>query len=209
MHYTTIDPKRSKIRTHDHALHHRWPPKMSNIRTHDHALHNHWSQNSNPRPCTMHHHLSMTSEKTKIRTHDMHYTTIDSHKFKDSNPGPCTTPPLTPKNKWFEPTTMHYTTIDPLMAGSAPNILRFLHNTSSEYNDPGHFIFWSSWGRESQLERHGHELKNELREWSQSRISHFENCSTTPRPTSTSWPPCVLTKSQSVPRCLRCHNLGR
>jgi hypothetical protein len=73
----------------------------------------------------------MTPEKTKIRTHDMHDTNIDSHKVKDSKPGPCitpplipqkvkdsnpwscTTPPLTPKSQRFEPTTMHYTTIDP------------------------------------------------------------------------------------------------
>jgi hypothetical protein len=27
----------------------------------------------------------------------MHYTTIDPQKVKDSNPRPCTTPPLTPK----------------------------------------------------------------------------------------------------------------
>jgi hypothetical protein len=31
---------------------------------------------------------------------------------KDSNPRPCTTPPLTPKRQKFEPKTMHYTTID-------------------------------------------------------------------------------------------------
>jgi hypothetical protein len=57
----------------------------------------------------------------------MHYTTIDSHKVKDSNPGPCTTPPLTPQKVYSNPrpcttppltpkirtTTMHYTTIDP------------------------------------------------------------------------------------------------
>jgi hypothetical protein len=72
MHYTTIDPRKSKIRTHDHALHHHWPSKMSNIRTHDHALHNNWSQktkNSNPTPCTTP--PLMTPEKIKIQTHDM------------------------------------------------------------------------------------------------------------------------------------------
>jgi hypothetical protein len=40
----------------------------------------------------------MTAEKTnmtKIRTHDMHYTTIDP-----------------PQSQRFGPTTMHYTTID-------------------------------------------------------------------------------------------------
>jgi hypothetical protein len=87
MHYTTIDPKKPKIRTEDHALHHHWPqeakdsnrrpcttppltpksqrfeqktmhyttidPKKSKIRTEDHALHNHWPRkvkDSNPRP---------------------------------------------------------------------------------------------------------------------------------------------------------------
>jgi hypothetical protein len=40
-------------------------------------------------------------------------TTIDPQKVKDSNPRSCTTPPLTTKNKRFEPKTTHYTTIDP------------------------------------------------------------------------------------------------
>jgi hypothetical protein len=62
MHYITIDPKKSKIGTHDHALHHHWRPP-----------------------------------KRQIRTLDMHYTNIDSHKVKDSNPGPYTIPPLTPE----------------------------------------------------------------------------------------------------------------
>jgi hypothetical protein len=49
-----LTPKKSKIRTHDHALHHHWPPK-NQIRTHDHALHHHWLpkvKDSNPRPWT-------------------------------------------------------------------------------------------------------------------------------------------------------------
>jgi hypothetical protein len=63
LHYPTIDPQKSKIRTRDHALHHHWPPKVkgfepttmhyatidpkkSNIRTHDHALHHHWPPKS-------------------------------------------------------------------------------------------------------------------------------------------------------------------
>jgi hypothetical protein len=69
MHYTTIDPKKSKIGTHDYALHHHWSPKDKNL---------------NPRPCATP--PFMTPEKTKIQTHDMHYTTIDSQKVKDSNP---------------------------------------------------------------------------------------------------------------------------
>jgi hypothetical protein len=186
MHYTTIDPKKSKIGTHDHALHHHWwplkvkysnprpcttppltqksqrfepttmhyttiDPQKTKIRTQDHALHHHWwsqkrqrfepktmhyttiddprkDKDSNPRPCTTP--PLMIPEKTKIRTHDMHYSTIDSPKVKDSNQRPCATPLLTPKRKiqthdhalhhhWhpksqrFEPTTMYYTTIDP------------------------------------------------------------------------------------------------
>jgi hypothetical protein len=52
---TPLTPKKAKIRTHDHALHHHWPPKV---------------KDSNP------------IKKTKIRTQDhalpgMHYTTID------------------------------------------------------------------------------------------------------------------------------------
>jgi hypothetical protein len=46
-----------------------------------------------------------------------HFTTALRHhwpqKAKDSNPRPCTTPPLTPKSKRFEPTTMHYATMNP------------------------------------------------------------------------------------------------
>jgi hypothetical protein len=76
----------------------------------------------------------LTPKKSKIGTRahwpkrqrfdptTMHYTTIDPPNIKDSNPRPCTIPPLTPKgalhHHWppqsqrFEPTTMHYTTID-------------------------------------------------------------------------------------------------
>jgi hypothetical protein len=103
---------------------------------------------SNPRHWTT---PTLTRTKSKIRTHDhalhppltpkckifepttMHYTTIDPQNDKNSNPRPCTTPPLMTPEKtrirthdhalhhhWppkcqirTHPTTMHYTTIDP------------------------------------------------------------------------------------------------
>jgi hypothetical protein len=52
---------------------------------------------------------------------DGYYTTIDHQNVQDSNPRPCTTtPPLTTKSQRFEPTTMHYTTIDPKFKDSNP-----------------------------------------------------------------------------------------
>jgi hypothetical protein len=85
MHYT-IDPKKAKVRTHDHALHHQWPPKVkdSNPQTH-HALH-HWPPKS---------------LRFEPKTIDLQWPP----KVKD--PRPCTTPPLTLKKTRFEPKTMH------------------------------------------------------------------------------------------------------
>jgi hypothetical protein len=148
MHYTTKSkiwtqalhyhwpPKKSKILTHDHALHHHWPqkvkhsnprpcttpplsPKKSNIRTHDHALHHHWppkkSKDLKPRPLT---------QTSKIRTLNMHYTTIEPHKVKVLNPRPCTTPSLmSPKRQRFEPKTMHYA---PLLTTSTDTSMAFM-----------------------------------------------------------------------------------
>jgi hypothetical protein len=73
--YLPLTPKKSKIRTQDHALHYHWPQK---IPTHDHALHHHWPQkdkDSNPTSCTTPP-LALTP--------------------KVSTPRPCTTPPLIP-----------------------------------------------------------------------------------------------------------------
>jgi hypothetical protein len=64
----------------------------------------------------------------KIRTHDMHYTTIDSQKVNDSNQRPCTTPPLTPKMSRFKPTTMHNTTIDDPRKDKYSNPRHALHH---------------------------------------------------------------------------------
>jgi hypothetical protein len=54
-HYTTIDLKKTKIRTQDHALHHHW----------------HWpAKVSNPRPCTT---PPLLPTKTNIRTQNHTY----------------------------------------------------------------------------------------------------------------------------------------
>jgi hypothetical protein len=54
------------------------------------------------------------------------YTTIDHQTVQDSNPRPCTrhhhSPLLTPKNQRFEPTTMHYCTIDPKIQRFKPTM---------------------------------------------------------------------------------------
>jgi hypothetical protein len=86
-----LTQKNAKIRTQDHALHHHWPPKRQRkIRTHDHALH-HWPPKR---------------QKFEPKTIDLHHIdlifTIDHilphwPPSKDSNPRPCTTPPLTLK----------------------------------------------------------------------------------------------------------------
>jgi hypothetical protein len=53
LHYTTIDPKKAKIRTQDHNA--TIDPQKSTIRTHDHALHHHWPpKRQRFEPTTMH-----------------------------------------------------------------------------------------------------------------------------------------------------------
>jgi hypothetical protein len=104
IHYTTIDIQKSKIRTHDHALHHQWL-QNSKIKTHDHALHYHWppkSLDSNPRPSIYTTITTIDLQKSKIRAQD--------HALRHHWPS---------KRQRFEPTTMHspacttdYTTID-------------------------------------------------------------------------------------------------
>jgi hypothetical protein len=49
----------------------------------------------------------------KIRTHNHALHLHWPQKVNDWNPRPRTTPRLTPKCQRLEPTTMHYTTIDP------------------------------------------------------------------------------------------------
>jgi hypothetical protein len=103
--HTTIDSQKSKIRTHDHALHHHWPPEV---------------KYSNQRPCT----TPPFPQKSKIRTQDHALHHHWPPKVKDSNPWPCTTLPLTPKSQRFEPTTMQYATIDPpKKSDSNPRVL--------------------------------------------------------------------------------------
>jgi hypothetical protein len=93
--------QKTKIRTQDHALHHRWwPPKRQTWQRFE-PMTMHYTiddprkdKYSNPRHA-LHHHWLPQSQSFELRT--MHYTTIDPR----------------PKRQRFEPTTMHYTTIDP------------------------------------------------------------------------------------------------
>jgi hypothetical protein len=117
-----LTPKMSNIQTHDHALHHHWP-KKNQIRTLDHALHHHWHPKSqrfehttidpnvkepNPWTCT----TPPLTPNVKIRTHDIHCTTIDPHNVKS------------PKRQRFESKTMHYT---PLLTTSTDTSTASIH----------------------------------------------------------------------------------
>jgi hypothetical protein len=155
---TTSDPQNQKIRTHDHALlHHHWhkkvkdsnprpcttPPltpkfKDSNPRStgppnvnsnpYGNAPHHHWPPKSQRFDYKTMHYITTNPKKLRFEPTTMHYITIDIQKVKDSNPRPCTTPPLTTKktkirthdhalhHHWpqkskiqtYKPTTMHY-----------------------------------------------------------------------------------------------------
>jgi hypothetical protein len=92
MHYTTTDPNKLKIRTHNHALHHHWHPKTHRFEPN--------------KPYTT---PPLTPKKTKIWTHDhsLHHRT---QKGKDLNPQ---THDHALHHRWpskrqrFEPKTMH------------------------------------------------------------------------------------------------------
>jgi hypothetical protein len=133
MHYTTIDPKKSKIGTHDHALHHHWwPPKRQRFEpmTCTHYT-KHWlpqnAKYSNPRPCTT---QPLIPKRQKFEPKTIHYTTIDDpRKDKDSNPRHALHHHWLPKSQRFEPTTMHYTTNDEPEKTKIRTQDHALHNT--------------------------------------------------------------------------------
>jgi hypothetical protein len=89
MHYT-IEPKKAKIRTHDHALHHQWPTNVRDLnpQTHDHALHHYWPPKSLSFDHALHHHWPSKRQDSNPRpcTPSMHYTTIE-HEGRRLNIG--------------------------------------------------------------------------------------------------------------------------
>jgi hypothetical protein len=84
--------------------------KKSKIRTHDHALTTIDPKNQRFEPTTMHFYTTI-DQKSRFEPTTMHYTTTDPQKSK-IRPKGLPLPPLTSTSQRFEPKTMHYTTID-------------------------------------------------------------------------------------------------